>query len=201
MKHFTLLITLFLGAYLTSFSHTDTLKTDIKKSNLKWVGSKISGSHHSGNISFKEGIIAINHGTLVYANFIVDMNSITCTDITNQKKAGYLVEHLKNEDFFDVTNHPQALLSLIRATNTDNGSNILAQLTIKGISKPVTFDANIQQRGNSVLISGKLNFDRTKYEIKYGSGSFFDDLGDKAINDEIELEFRIIAEILNGAHH
>ena len=138
---------------------------------------------------------------MVNAEFVVDLNTMTCTDL-GEKKAGYLIDHLKNEDFFDVPNYPQARLKLIKATKTEKGYNIVASLTIKDKTHPVVFDIEWMQRSNAALASGILTFDRTKYDITYGSGSFFDNLGDKAINDKVTLEFRVMANLEgNGAHH
>lgn len=198
MKKIAFLFALAIG--LSSFTtlHTDHFKIDTKKSNVKWVGSKITGSSHEGNISITEGTISVNHGNMVNADFVVDLNTITCTDLGTEK-AAYLVEHLKDEDFFDVKNHPQARLKLSKAFKTTNGYNIIANLTIKEKTHPVVFDIKWEQRGTTAIVSGVLTFDRTKYDITYGSGSFFDDLGDKAINDEVTLEFQIMANTEKGS--
>ncbi|MBF90491.1 MAG: lipid-binding protein [Flavobacteriales bacterium] len=201
MKKIAFIIALTIGFSSFTSAHTDHFKIDIQKSNVKWVGSKISGSSHEGNISITEGIISINDGNMVNAEFVVDLNTMTCTDL-GEKKAGYLVDHLKNEDFFDVPNHPQARLKLIKATKTEKGYNIIAGLTIKDKTHPVVFDIEWTQRGVTALASGTLTFNRTKFDITYGSGSFFDDLGDRAIKDEVILEFRVMANHEeNGAHH
>ncbi len=201
MKKITFIIALAIGFSSFTSAHTDHFKIDIQKSNVKWVGSKITGSSHEGNISITEGVISINHGNMVNAEFVVDLNTMTCTDL-GEEKAGYLVDHLKNKDFFDVPNHPQARLKLIKATKTEKGYNIIAGLTIKEKTHPVVFDIEWTQRGTAALASGTLIFDRTKFDITYGSGSFFDDLGDRAINNEVTLEFRVMANLEgNGAHH
>ena len=201
MKKIAFIIALAIGFSSFTSVHTDHFKIDTKKSNVKWVGSKISGSSHEGNISITEGIISIKHGNMVNAEFVVDLTTMTCTDL-GEEKAGYLVDHLKNEDFFDVPNHPQARLKLIKATKTEKGYNIIASLTIKDKTHPVVFDIEWTQRGTAALASGTLTFDRTKFDITYGSGSFFDNLGDRAINDEVTLEFRVMANLEgNGAHH
>ena len=201
MKNIAIIITLAICFSSFTSVHTDHFKIDTQKSNIKWVGSKISGSSHEGNISITEGIISINHGNMVNAEFVVDLKTMTCTDLA-EKKAEYLVEHLKNEDFFDVPNHPEARLKLIKATKTEKGYNIIAGLSIKNKTHPVIFDIEWTQRGSAALASGKLIFDRTKFDITYGSGSFFDNLGDRAINDEVILEFRVIANLEgNGEHH
>lgn len=194
MKKIAIIIALAISFCSFTSNHTDNFKIDAKKSNVKWIGSKITGSSHEGNISITEGIISINHENMVNAEFAVDLNTITCTDL-GEKKAEYLVDHLKNEDFFDVPNHPQARLKLIKATKIEKGYNITADLTIKDKTHPIVFDIEWVQRGNSAIATGKLIFNRTKYDITYGSGSFFDNLGDKAINDEVTLEFRVMANL------
>ena len=137
---------------------------------------------------------------MVNAEFVVDLNTMTCTDL-GEKKAEYLIEHLKNEDFFDVPNHPLARLKLIKASKTEKGYNIIASLTIKEKTHPVVFDIEWTQRGTAALANGILTFDRTKFDITYGSGSFFDDLGDRAIKDEITLEFRVMANLEGNGEH
>ena len=201
MKKITVIIALAVGFSSFTSVHTDHFKIDTKKSNVKWVGSKISGSSHEGNISIIEGIISIQHENMVNADFVVDLNTMTCTDL-GEKKAGYLVEHLKDEDFFDVPNYPKARLKLIKATKIEKGYNITAGLTIKDKTHPVVFNIEWMQRGSTGLASGTLTFDRTKYDITYGSGSFIDNLGDRAIKDEVTLEFRVMTNLEeNGAHH
>ena len=201
MKKIAFIIALAIGFSSFTSVHTNHFKIDTQKSNVKWIGSKITGSSHEGNISIIEGTISIKHGDMVNAEFVVDLNTMTCTDL-GEKKAGYLIEHLKNEDFFDVPNHPQARLKLVKATKTEKGYNIVASLTIKDKTHPVVFDIEWMQRSNTALASGILTFDRTKFDITYGSGSFFDNLGDKAINDKVTLEFRVMANLEgNGTHH
>lgn len=201
MKKLVLLLTITIGLFSFNNAHTDHFKIDTKKSNIKWVGSKITGSSHEGNISISEGNISVNHGNMVKAEFVVDMSTISCTDLEG-KKAQYLVDHLKNEDFFDVPNHPLAYLKLVKATQNEKGYNIIATLTIKEQTHPVVFDIEWTQRGTTALASGSLTFDRSKYDVRYGSDSFFDDLGDKAINDEVTLEFSIVANTDgSGEHH
>ena len=201
MKKIAIIISLAICFSSFTSIHTDHFKIDTQKSNVKWIGSKISGSSHEGNISITEGKRSINHEKMVNAEFVVDLNTITCTDL-GEEKAAYLVKHLKNEDFFDVPNHPLAKLKLIKGTKTEKGYNITASLTIKEQTHPVVFDIEWIQRGSAALVSGILKFDRTKFNIKYKSGSFFNNLGDRAINDEVSLEFRIVANLEgNGKHH
>ena len=117
MKKLVLLLTITMGLFSFNNAHTDHFNIDIKKSNIKWVGSKITGSSHEGNISISEGNISVNIWQHGKAEF-VDMSTISCTDLEGTK-AQYLVDHLKNEDFFDVPNHPLAYLKLVKATQNE----------------------------------------------------------------------------------
>jgi len=114
--------------------------------------------------------------------FTMDMTSINVTDLSGDSK-GKLEGHLKSDDFFGIANHPTATLVFTGLSGEEGVYNVIADLTIKGQTHPVSFELKID--GKTANTSLKIN--RTKYGIKYGSGSFFDNLGDKAINDEFEL--------------
>ncbi|VXB89127.1 Lipid-binding protein [Flavobacterium sp. 9AF] len=159
-----------------------TKKVNVEKSKIEWVGKKVTGQH-SGTISLKEGALVFKGKKLAGGNFTVDMTSINTTDLEGGMK-GKLDGHLKSEDFFGVENHPTA--KLVFKTIADKGNNVYtvtADLEIKGKTNPVTFDITV----NKDSATSKLIVDRTKYDIKYGSGSFFDNLGDKTIYDDFEL--------------
>ena len=120
-------------------------------------------------------------------NFVVNMNSLIVTDLTGESK-GNLEGHLKAEDFFGTEKFKTATLKFTKIANKGSGNyNVTADLSIKGITKPVTFELNV----NGNIAGAKLMVDRSKYNIKYGSKSFFQDLGDKAINDEFELNISL----------
>jgi len=111
------------------------------------------------------------------------MNSLTATDLTGEYQ-GKLNGHLKADDFFGTEKHPTATLVFKKiVAKTASVYAITADLTIKGITKPVSFDLTVN--ANSATTAFKV--DRTKYDIKYNSGNFFQNLGDKTINDDFEL--------------
>ncbi|AWM14832.1 YceI family protein [Flavobacterium sp. NRK F10] len=177
-------IALALVAFVT-FSTTaqTTKKVNVEKSKLHWVGKKVTGQHE-GTISLKEGAVVLKGKKLVGGNFTVDMTSINTTDLEGDWKAK-LDGHLKAEDFFGVEKFPTSTLVFKKIADKGNGVyTVYADLTIKGITQPVNFDLTVN--GNSA--TGKLVIDRTKFGIKYGSGSFFSGLGDKTIYDEFELD-------------
>jgi polyisoprenoid-binding protein YceI len=193
MKKIALILSLSTFIFSFTTTHIDSFKVDTKKSTLKWTGSKITASHY-GNISVSEGAIMMDHGKLVAANFTIDMNTITNTDVKDKGKNEYFVQHLKSEDFFDVANFPKADFKMITATKIAEGKfKVTGELNIKKYKDIITFDLEATERYNTMNASGKFSFDRTKFDIIYGSGTFFDDLGDKAIDNEVIIEFNIVA--------
>ena len=157
-------------------------KVDTSKSSINWVGKKVTGQH-SGTINIKDGALVFKGKKLAGGTFTVDMTSLTATDLTGEYQ-GKLNGHLKADDFFGTEKFPTATLVFKKiGVKTLNVYNVTADLTIKNITKPVTFDISV----NGDTATTTFNVDRTKYDIKYGSKSFFDSIGDKAISDEFEL--------------
>ena len=165
-----------------SASAQTTKKVDVAASKVNWVGKKVTGQHN-GTINLKEGFLVFNGKKLVGGNFTVDMNSINTTDLEGKGKAS-LDGHLKADDFFGVEHFPTSELVFKNiGAKSKNTYAVTADLTIKGITKPITFDIVV----NKNVATTKLAVDRTKYDIKYGSGNFFEGLGDKAISDTFDL--------------
>lgn len=160
-----------------------TLNT--KESKIEWEGEKLTGSHE-GTIMFNEGYLTMEGDKITGGEFIVDMTSIVATDLEGEGKQK-LEGHLKSDDFFGVANHPTAKLVIKNAIKKGDAYGIIADLTIKGKTNPVTFDLEM----NGDTATADLTIDRTKYDVKYGSGSIFDGLGDKVIYDEFELDVKL----------
>lgn len=175
--------------------HIDTYNVDASASNIVWTARKVTGQH-TGNVKFKSGALNINHGTLVGGQFEVDMNSITCTDLQGEW-GDKLIGHLKSPDFFGTETHPTAKFVMTRAIPTDTKGNyrIVGDLTIKTTTKSIKFDANLANNGRSVTATGKIVIDRSEFDIRYGSGSFFDGLGDKTIYDDFDLNFSLVGNL------
>lgn len=162
-------------------------KIDVTKSKLSWVGKKITGEH-SGTVNFRDGMLNFKDNTLTGGSFTVDMNSITVTDLKAGEGKEKLEGHLKNNDFFGVDKYDTATLVITSATSKGNGTYaIKGNMTIKGKTNPIGFDMTVSGK----TAKARFMIDRTKYDIKYGSGSFFSDLGDRAINDEFEITANI----------
>ena len=157
---------------------------DISKSTVKWVGKKVTGSHE-GNISIKEGHIHFDDNAFTGGNIVIDMSTIECTDLDGDSKQN-IENHLSSDDFFGVKKYPTATLEVISAEKVKYSKNkyrVKGILEIKSIKNDVEFEVVI----DNSLAKVELVIDRTKYDIKYGSGSFFDNLGDKMIYDDFNL--------------
>ena len=173
--------------------HTDHVRVDAEKSTVKWKGSKITEGHE-GFIQIQKGVLMIEHGTLVGGQISIDMNSIENKDIESPKYKAMLENHLKSDDFFNVGKFPLATITITKAIKgTEYNYKIIADLTIKGITHSVTFDAEVNIKKVEFFATAKIKIDRTKWDIVYNSGNFFKDLGDKLILDEIELDISLLS--------
>jgi polyisoprenoid-binding protein YceI len=176
-------IALALVVFATISVSAQTKKIDASKSTIEWVGKKVTGQHN-GTVNFKDGAIVLKKNKLAGGTFTVDMTSLTATDLSGEYQ-GKLNGHLKADDFFGTDKFPTATLVFKKiGTKSANVYTVTADLTIKGITKPVTFDMTVN--GNTAITA--FNIDRTKYDIKYKSSNYFENLGDKAIYDEFELK-------------
>ena len=177
--------------YLCGFKSVVTKKVDTKNSVIKWIGYKVTGQHE-GTITLRNGELNFDDtSNLIGGKFVMDMTTINTTDLEGGSKER-LDNHLKNDDFFSVKKYNTSDLVFKKVSKQKNDSKIVvylidADLTIKGITNPVRFKINISD--NSAYAN--LKIDRTKFEIKYGSSSFFDGLKDRAIYDEFDLQVNL----------
>lgn len=170
--------------FASSFTTIDDNKKEIKTENSKlvWKGYKVTGSHE-GTLAIKSGSLVFDNDKLTGGEFVIDMTTISATDLEGEYK-GKLDGHLKSDDFFGVEKHPTAKLVFKKVKSTGkNAYDVTGDLTIKGKTNSVSFSISVY--GSKATAS--LKVDRTKYDVRYGSTSFFDDLKDKAIYDEFDL--------------
>ena len=173
---------LFLGLTFQNFTSIQKNVVEVKNSSIQWKSEKVVGSHE-GEISLKSGELIYEDGNLVGGTFIMDMNSLICTDLSGEYK-GKLEGHLKSEDFFSVETYGTAGLVITNVLKVNSKKHtITGDLTIKGITKSITFEANAEEN----KFAAHIHIDRTEFDVKYGSGSFFEGLGDNMIYDEFEL--------------
>ena len=165
-------------------------QVNLEESSVKWTGKQLSGKSHYGTLSFKSAELSFSDEKLVGGGFIVDMTSLSVDDLTGRGKKS-LEEHLKADDFFSVNDFNFSELKLNSVAKiSENEYRAAGDLTIKGY----THEAEVSfytKEGTKNMVA-KLVFDRSKYDVQYGSGSFFENLGDKLILDDIELEVTLI---------
>ncbi|UCE69978.1 MAG: YceI family protein [Flavobacteriaceae bacterium] len=180
---FTLTLAFFTaGIYATEPVAEKKVEVKANESTVAWKAYKVTGSH-TGTVDLKSGGLVFDNGILKGGEFIVDMTSITCTDLEGEYKQK-LEGHLKSDDFFSVASYETAKLVFTNSKPSGKTSyEVTGELTIKGITKPVTFDVSVY--GSKATAT--LKIDRAEYDVRYGSGSFFDNLGDKTIYDEFDL--------------
>lgn len=174
---------------------TETYKVDSKASTITYVGKKLGGSSHTGNLTIKSGEITLIGEVVTGGQIVVDMNSLTSTDITDKEMNGKFVGHMKSADFFDTAKYPEAKITIISGAATDKGVEVKGDMTFIGQTHPITFlVTDIKKDAKSFSAKSDLNVNRTTWGLKYGSGSFIKGLGDKAINDEFSLNVSIKAK-------
>lgn len=180
----------------TTIFGQNSLHIDMDKSSIKWKGTKSTGSYHDGLINVKTSQLDFDkNNQLIGGEIIIDMNSIICTDIQNKKSNRSLVKHLKDDDFFGTDIFPISKLVITNVEKIDEQNfKLIADLTIKENTHPIEFIANIIYNNDTGLASGKIEIDRSKYNVKYRSKSWYPDIGDRFINDNFELFFNLLAK-------
>lgn len=192
-----LLATLVLGLS-TFFATADLIApatVNKTESQVRWEASKVTGTHW-GYVPLKNATLDYSGGKIKGGSFDMDMVNLTVEDLTDVKSKGNLTGHLKSDDFFSVEKFNTSTFKITEAKSS-NGTDytITGNLTIKGITQKVSFPAKVAVVGKKVTATGQIKFDRTKFEIKYRSGSYFEDLADKMIYDEVKLDVKLVAAI------
>ncbi len=187
------------AAVRTNKAADKTYKLQPQLSTLGWVGKKVTGEHN-GNIQFKDGNVLVNGSQIVGGTFTVDMNSLKVEDLKDAEYNGKLVGHLRSEDFFSIEKNPTSTFKItkvaaLKGDKAGNNATITGDLTIKGITKSISFPAKTGVKNGVASASGTAIIDRTKFDIKYGSKSFFESIGDKAIMDDFTMSFNVIAKL------
>jgi polyisoprenoid-binding protein YceI len=176
-------------SFITLFAFTlvSAQGVDLDKSSMIWTGKKI-GKEHTGGVEILQADFDYEDGKLVSGTLVIDMTTITCTDL-EEEKAAKLVGHLKSSDFFDVDAFPEAELNFTSVTQVEGDSYLIkGEITIKGHTEPIEFYANLKEKEALATI----RIDRSKFDVRYGSASFFDDIGDSAIDDIFEIKARLV---------
>ncbi len=168
-------------------------------STLGWEGKAVTHGHN-GTMQFSNGELLVKGDAVVGGTVTVDMKTLKATDIKDAESQGKFVGHMTSEDFFGVEKNPTATFKIVSVTpikgaaKDANNATIAGDMTIKGVTQRITFPAKVGVKDGVAAASGKVTIDRTKYGLKYGSKTFFDSIGDKAIYDNFDLSFNVIAK-------
>ncbi len=170
---------------------------DVNGSFIRWTGRNLF-NFHTGDLKLKSGFVDLKGGELVGAEFNIDMDSIGCSDLTDSKLNRMLIDHLRTDDFFDVSHHPEARFVVSSAGPIRGVSDglpnhrIKGELTLRGKSVPLELDALVAwKEDGSCVAQAVLDFDRTRWGSIYGSGKFFSRLGQHVVNDLIHLHVKV----------
>lgn len=180
----SIVMALALAFSFSSFAQDKKVDVDTAASKIVYVGKKVTGEH-TGSVKVQSGSLTFAKDALTGGTIVADMSSITVTDITDNEYIKKFLDHMASDDFFSTAKNKTATLTVKSAKKlSGNKYSVTADLTIKGKTAPVTFDADV----TTDKATAKVMVDRTKYDIRYGSGKFFQNLGDKMINDEFSLD-------------
>lgn len=191
----TLFVALLAVATLSfTISKVKTTTVDIQKSEVKWKGYKVTGSHH-GTVNIKSGSLKFEDKKLKGGNFVMDMTSIAVKDIKG-KGAKKLEGHLKSKDFFGTKKYPTAKFKITKVVpyGTKGKYKITGNLTIKETTKSIKFFTQVTEKDGVTTATADVTVDRSEFNVRYGSGSFFDGLGDRTIYDEFDLEVKLVTK-------
>jgi polyisoprenoid-binding protein YceI len=173
---------------------------DLITSRIEWIGRNLL-NHHRGTIGLKSGELRITGGQLTGGHFVIDMQNIQCSDLAGDSLHDVLIQHLLSHDFFDSDHFPDARFDITRAATLPDASpgapnlTIAGTLLLKGVAKPIKFHACSGLTAEGKLAAqATMAFDRTRWNVMYGSGRWFRHLGRHLVNDLIELQMRIVTE-------
>jgi polyisoprenoid-binding protein YceI len=170
---------------------------DPEASTVNWTAKKFGGQHN-GTVKLAKGELNLNGSKLTGGNFVMDMTTIIDRDLTNEDFNKKLTGHLKSDDFFSVEKHPASTFKITKVTPVAKAKageanyTVTGDLTIKGITNPVTFPATVTVKGTSAEATANIDIDRTKWDIKYRSG-LLGTAADKIIEDTFTLAVKIVA--------
>ncbi len=170
-----------------------TFNIQTESSTVNWTGKKILGLH-TGTINIESGYLVFSEDHLIDGEIKIDMTSIVITDIADRSVYKEFFDHLNNDDFFSVNAFKTATLKITKAAKVNDAYKVLGDLTIKDITHPVTFTTTIDLLTDFLHALGEIKIDRTLYNIRYGSGKFLSNLGDKLIYDEFVLQFKLVGQ-------
>lgn len=183
---------------INSFASAQTFVLDANESKIEWIGRKVTGQHN-GTLGLASGSISMEGETVKSGEFKIDMTSLTVLDLTDPDMNAKLTGHLKSDDFFSVDKHPKAVLTLKSVESKDKENSLYhvsGDLSIKGITNEIVFPATIIRMQDGYHAHADFKLDRTLWDVRFRSGKFFENLGDKLIYDDfdVKLDLRFLDE-------
>ena len=174
---------------------TGTYSLLIDDSELSWIGTELSTKTHTGTIDFTDGTIVVDSDNTISGNVKINMSTINVTDLQGRSKE-MLERHLRSSDFFEVESYSEAKFSFISKSfdKLSNQISFVGDLTIKDITNPISFNATLLETSPFLKAKAVLSFDRSKYNVRFRSGNFFENLGDKLILDDIDVNIRLVTK-------
>ncbi len=172
-----------------------TYAVDTEASTIEWYGERPAGGSESGVVQIADGQLTFDGSELVDGSMVIDMTSIEPTSKTGEM-LNKLTGHLMSDDFFGVETYPTANLVIKSATPTDveNRYTVVADLTIKETTDEIEFVTDVAVGDGTLSATADIVVDRSIYDVQYGSGSFFDNLGDDLISDEMQMTVSLVAD-------
>jgi polyisoprenoid-binding protein YceI len=198
MRKITILSLLIASVSLMGFTFNpikpadEKFNVDLEKSSMEWLCKKVTGQHN-GTVKIKDGFLIFDGNTLKGGTFTMDMTTISVLDSPDNKR---LIDDILSGNFFDITKFPTSTFTITKVTPSGGDQvNITGNLTVKGITKPVTFSSSVKKQGNIVAAVAKgVRVDRTKFDITFRSKTFFSSIGNMAVDDEFELTISLLAK-------
>jgi polyisoprenoid-binding protein YceI len=193
-KLFGLIAGALLGVSHPLLAASSRYEVKAAESTVNWTGRKVVGNSHTGTIAVKGGQVVFDDKGPQSGEFVIDMATIKNLDLTDAKDNQKLTGHLNSADFFDTAVHKTAMFKIKSVTSAPGGKfEAIGDLTIKGKTSPATITGLMAIAGDKLTADGAFKFDRTLYDVRYGSGKFFENLGDKMISDEIAIAIKLVA--------
>lgn len=164
------------------------------QSQIMWVGKKtlVADWIDEGFIKLSNGSLSVDNGNILSGGVVVDMNTITAQKTGSGGGQDKLANHLKSADFFNVAEFGNSVFNVISVTKNEDKYEVTGDITIKGKTESITFPANIYMGDGKVFVEAEIVIDRSKFDVRFGSKNFFNDLGNNVIDDNFTLKMKLV---------
>jgi len=176
-----------------------TYTIDTNNSTVEWTAYKTLVDGYEDNGTFPvTGIVTVSENGSIAATTTLDIANLNVTSVSGPGGTDRLANHLRSEDFFAAEQYPTATLTTtnIRSSATSSSTyDVTADLTMKGVTNEISFPADISMEDGSISVRADTEIDRSRWNIRYGSQSFFNDLGDNVIGDMVDISVDVVASV------